>query len=552
MATHDTECTPLLLNIKPSKHRPLDCHQISHTTRYGILAALWAGTFLCNLNLTLVATLLPSLTSEFQGSNQASWIGTSYLLSTCTFTPLYGRLCTILGRRTACQTALLATAIGTFLCGISGSMVQLTVARFIAGMGGGAVQLLAMIVTADMYNIRERALIQAFISISQGLGLGLGGPIGGIMNDLFGWRMTFLCQVPLFVLVIILITRTLYYVTPGQGQSIKEVLSRVDFGGCITLFLTLGSSLTWLSMKFNEDLPWTDTQVIIPLTLSVVFLVLFLVIECMITPEPVLPPCLLREKVPVLVGLSNYCVSVCNFSVMYFVPLWFQTVPLDSASIAGLHLLPDSFAMGLGSFFTGWLMRRTGKYKTINLVFGILPLCGVIPLVFLREDSGFVQKWFSVVPIGFGNAVVFQTVLIALQAHLSESQMAFGTAFGQLFRGLGQTSGVAIASAVFQSRLDDELRHRIHAPDAPKIITAIRHSLSLVTTLPNPLQREARDAYAASLKTVFIVAACSTLMAYLVRLPIPEKAMEDHECSESGSETDAEVGSDVDGGGVSR
>lgn len=60
-----------------------------------------------------------------------------------------------------------------------------------------------------------------------------------------------------------------------------------------------------------------------------------------------------------------------------------------------------------------WLMHRSGKYKTINLVFGILPLCGVIPLIFLREDSEFLQKWFSVVPIGFGNAVVFQTVLSA-------------------------------------------------------------------------------------------------------------------------------------------
>jgi MFS family permease len=313
-------------------------------------------------------------------------------------------------------------------------------------------------------------------------------------------------------------------------------------------------------MKFNEDLPvraflqpaslphplqWTDTQVIVPLALSVVFLALFLVVECVIAPEPVLPPCLLREKVPVLVGLSNYFVSVCNFSVMYFIPLWFQTVSLDSASIAGLHLLPDSLAMGLGSLFAGWLMHRTGKYKTINLVFGILPLCGVVPLIFLREDSGFVQKWLSVVPIGFGNAVVFQTVLIALQAHLSESQMAFGTAFGQLFRGLGQTSGVAIASAVFQSRLDTELRLRIHVPDAEQIITAIRHSLSLVKTLPNPLQREAQDAYAASLRTVFVVAACSTLTAYLVRLPIPEKAMEEHDddgCGTPDSESETDVG----------
>lgn len=102
-------------------------------------------------SLSVQLAVLPSITSQFKGSNQASWIGTSYvqpsitfhlpidsspylvsyLLSTCTFTPLYGRLCTILGRRAACQTALLATALGTLLCGISGGMVQLTVARFV-------------------------------------------------------------------------------------------------------------------------------------------------------------------------------------------------------------------------------------------------------------------------------------------------------------------------------------------------------------------------------------------------------------------------------------
>ena len=53
-----------------------------------------------------------------------------------------------------------------------------------------------------------------------------------------------------------------------------------------------------------------------------------------------------------------------------------------------------------------------------------------------------------------------------------------------------------------------------------KIIADLRHSLSLVATLPDPLQRGARDAYAASLKTVFILAACSPLTAYVVRLPV--------------------------------
>lgn len=32
-------------------------------------------------------------------------------------------------------------------------------------------------------------------------------------------------------------------------------------------------------------------------------------------------------------------------------------------------------------------------------------------MVFMQEDSGFIQKWLSVIPIGLGNAVIFVTVL---------------------------------------------------------------------------------------------------------------------------------------------
>lgn len=39
---------------------------------------------------TVVATLLTPIGSYFEKSNQASYVGTSYLLSVCCFTPLYG------------------------------------------------------------------------------------------------------------------------------------------------------------------------------------------------------------------------------------------------------------------------------------------------------------------------------------------------------------------------------------------------------------------------------------------------------------------------------
>lgn len=48
---------------------------------------------------TVVATILNIIGSEFKQSHRASYIGTSYLLSSCCFMPLYGRLSDILGRK---------------------------------------------------------------------------------------------------------------------------------------------------------------------------------------------------------------------------------------------------------------------------------------------------------------------------------------------------------------------------------------------------------------------------------------------------------------------
>ena len=84
-----------------------------------------------SLSVTLVATLLGSISSEFKSSNQASWLGTAFLLATCTFTPLYGRLSNIMGRRGANQMALVFSGLGTLGCGLSTSMPALIASRFV-------------------------------------------------------------------------------------------------------------------------------------------------------------------------------------------------------------------------------------------------------------------------------------------------------------------------------------------------------------------------------------------------------------------------------------
>lgn len=513
-----------------------DPTDLSAARRRGILAGLWLGTFLGAMNTTLVATLMSAISSGYGSANQGAWLGTAFLLATCTFTPLYGRLCTVLGRRGAHQLALAFAALGTLGCGLAPGIEMLIAARFLTGLGGGGLFVTAGIVTADMYSMRDRSLTQGIASVVNGGGLGIGGFLGGAIMDRLGWRWAFFIQLPFFLLAFTLTTLFLDYDTPGSAKKPRDVLKRIDYGGVFSLLLFVGSALTFLACKFNADYSWSHPYVFAPLIVLCVSLIAFIVIELYLTPEPIMPPFLLHQRIPTLVAINNVLVSICNFSITYFFPMWFETVKLVSAGEAGAHIAPNSVSMSLGSLFAGWLMHRTGKYKTLNVVFGILPTIAAILIATLDERSPEWVEWGSIIPLGFGNSVVLQTTLIALLASVDRPSMAVAMGFVQLFSGFGQVSGVAVSSAIFQYILRRELKARLTGPDSAELIERIKRSSEIVRQLPRELQQPVKDSYATALTAVFTLAAACTFAAFLVRLPIPELSM-DEDTPEQTSDT---------------
>lgn len=192
-----------------------------------------------------------------------------------------------------------------------------------------------------------------------------------------------------------------------------------------------------------------------------------------------------------------------------------------------MHLLPNAIASSTGSLFAGWIMSRTGKYKTLSNIFGIVPTLAAIGIALMHSATPEWLQWVSIMPLGFGNAVVFQTTLIALLASVGSSQVAVATGFAGLFRCIGQVCGVAFGAAIFQSLLFAQLRERITGPDALDIIGQIRHDAKIVKTLPPELKEEARKSYAYALRTVFIFCAICTFISFLVRLPMPEHSLDE-------------------------
>ncbi|KIJ29228.1 hypothetical protein M422DRAFT_61856 [Sphaerobolus stellatus SS14] len=491
---------------------PLD---ITVQQRRCILAGIWAATFL----------VAAPIAAEFQESNHAGWIGTSYLLATCTFAPLYGRLCSLLGRRKANQTAVALAAMGALCSGLARDMKMLAAARFLNGLGGGGVFITATIITSDMYSPRERCLTQGYASVFNNVGLGMGGPLGGWISDRFGWRWAFFFQVPLFIISFILTGRNLHYVTPGETNHSRDTLSRIDYGGILCFFGFLACFISLLHYKYNNNMPWIDPIILSLCILTPVLFVSFFMVELFLATEPVLAPSLLSQRVPILIGLSYLFVGLCNFCVNYFFPLFFQTVLLSSSARAGFHLLPNAIALSSGSVFAGWILRKTGRYKQLINIFGIFPFFALLSMTQLSKESSPFWQWICIVPLGFGNAVLMQTTYIALVGHIEASMIPIALGFAQLWRGLGQICGVAVSSAVFQSSLLLQLTRRLRGADAPGVIEQIRRSASMVGHLPPDIRGLAQDAFAASLQRVFILATCVSGLGYLVRLMVPSLSM---------------------------
>jgi MFS family permease len=65
----------------------------------------------------LTVTLVSSISSSFSAAELLPWLGLSYMLSTCVFSPIYGKLSDVVGRKPAILTACVSHGLVTFCSG---------------------------------------------------------------------------------------------------------------------------------------------------------------------------------------------------------------------------------------------------------------------------------------------------------------------------------------------------------------------------------------------------------------------------------------------------
>ncbi|SPO22173.1 related to multidrug resistance protein [Ustilago trichophora] len=457
-----------------------------------IIASKWVVLFMAALDGTIVVTLISSISSSFKASEKSGWLSTSYLLSVCAFSSIYSQLSDIIGRKGALLVALTFFTMGTCLCAVAKSMDALLVARFVAGIGGGGLLTTSSICMTDLVPLRQRGLWQGITNILFGSASALGGPLGGFINDAFGWRTAFGFQVPFLLIGAICIGTFVNIPLQQSDQTWQKKLGRIDYLGSLGL----------------------------------------------ISSSSFMPLSLLTRKSPALIGASYFLGSFAHFATVFHFPLWFQSVRLQSASQAGLHLIPISFSAAAGSLWAGLYMKKTDKYWHANVLCCLLNIASTAYGLMWNESTSAWAEYLTFCPQAFGTSAIFTFMLIRLIASVSKDKAAVATGTVYLFRSLGQVVGVSLSTAMFQMLLQSQMYRNItpdllpHPKDGvegvKKLISALRHDASLVPTLePELLRHAAQLSYMNTIKWVFLLVTMLNLLYLAMCWPVEEYELSD-------------------------
>jgi len=278
--------------------------------------AIFANVFLYGFDGTITAATYAIISSDFDAANIASWLTTSYLVTSTAFQPLYGRFSDIFGRRACFFVSTITFALGCLGCGIAANITLLNIMRALTGFGGGGLMTMATIVNSDMIPFRQRGMYQALQNGMFGFGAICGASFGGSIADTIGWRWCFLLQVPISIVALVL--GWLVIVNPPRGVDLsggwKVVWERIDFAGALLLVTGLSIQLVGLSLGGN-DLPWSNGWVVSSLVGSFALLGAFLLVEAMTTAIPIIPPKMLKGRLPVAVQIANVCTGLAAYAV---------------------------------------------------------------------------------------------------------------------------------------------------------------------------------------------------------------------------------------------
>lgn len=403
------------------------------------LAVVCLGTLVAPLDSS-VNISLPSISTAFdRGLEDIRWIVITYVLTYSSLLLICGKLGDLYGYRRVFQLGLLTAAAGFGCCAAAPSFSLLLVGRVLQGVGIALTLSCAPALATTLYDESQRTRVIGIYAALTAVGAALGPVVGGLLIEVFGWRVVFWMRAPIAIAAL-----ALSWTIPGRQPT--GASGGFDFAGAVLLVVWLVALL--LALALRSEMAGLAFRLALFGVAAAAF-TMFLVHEGR-HPEPIIRPGLFNDLSFALVNTVSIIVNYGAFSILLLVPYFLvRTAGLESG-IAGVVLALAAVGAVAGSWLAG---RIAQGVSTVNLVMTgiVLSLAGLTAIAQWSAATGLGVIALALLVQGFGVGLFNVAYTDLVTATLPLKDRGVAGSLTMVTRTIGVVAGATLHSQIQRS-----------------------------------------------------------------------------------------------------
>ena len=457
--------------------------------KWRVLSNTTVATLMSAIDTNIVLISLPTIGRELPGTNATLllWILIGYSLLTAVVLVNFGRLSDLFGRVRLYVLGFAVFTVGSLLCGLSGTGLELVVFRLFQAVGAGFLFSNSAAIITDAFppNERGRALGVNQVSIVAGAVSGL--VLGGLITSTIGWRWIFFVNVPIGIIA------TIRARTDLRELAKPQVRPHIDWVG--NILFAAGLSVALLGITLGALGQVSEELGLLGVLVGVALLGVFIVVETR-ESHPMLDLQLFRIREFAASGVAMFLNALARGAFSFVLVFYLQGPPRYlSPFTAGLFLIQTSAALAVLGPISGWLSDRYGPRQF--LVAGlVVSAAGFLWLATIGPDDSFFALAPALVLVGGGMGMFASPNRAAMMTAVPPKRRGVSSAIGATLLNTGATISLGITLVVMSSVLP---------------LTAIQQIFLGTSSSTNPFTEGA--GFLTAIHLIFVISAALCLIA---------------------------------------